>query len=170
MSATSRKSPRKTCFGAVLRADTRLVMLGSLPGERSLAARQYYAHPQNRFWHLIGRVVDIDLIPLEYEDRLSALLDAGVGLWDTIASATRDGSLDTAIRSAEHSPLADLLTACPSLRAVGFNGKKAWKVGEPQLRGAGPALIALPSSSPAYAAMPLSQKQRQWDALRKFLD
>ncbi len=163
-------SPRKACFGAVLRADTQLVILGSLPGERSLAERQYYAHPQNRFWQLVGNVLGKDLVSLDYPARLAALLDHGIGLWDTIASARREGSLDTAIREAENSPLTDLLTACPGLRAVAFNGQKAWKVGEPQLRGRGPVLVALPSSSPAFAAMPLAEKQRRWNELAKFLD
>tara|TARA_E500000305_G_C3929446_1_gene192066 strand:- start:89 stop:601 length:513 start_codon:yes stop_codon:yes gene_type:complete len=169
MSATSQKNLRKACFGAVLRADTKLVILGSLPGERSLAERRYYAHPQNRFWYLIGNVIGRDLVSLEYEARLATLLDHGIGLWDTIASARREGSLDTAIREAEASPLTDLLTTCPTLRVIGFNGKKAWEMGEPQLRGRGPELIALPSSSPAHAAMPLAEKQQRWNELHKFL-
>jgi len=163
-------SLRKACFGAVLRADTRLVILGSLPGERSLALRQYYAHPQNRFWHLVGNVIGTDLVSLNYEARLLALLDSGIGLWDTIASARREGSLDTAIRDAEHSPLTGLVSACPDLRAVGFNGQKAWNTGAAQLQGHGLELIALPSSSPAYAAMKLKHKQQEWNELRKFLN
>jgi hypoxanthine-DNA glycosylase len=140
-----------------------------LPGERSLAEQRYYAHPQNRFWHLIGGVIGQDLQPLPYEDRLAALLEAKVGLWDVVASATRTGSLDAAIREAEHNALADLAASLPHLRAVGFNGGTSAKIGTAQLAHTAFALIPLPSSSPAYASMPLTEKERRWAALREFL-
>ena len=144
-------------------------MLGSLPGEKSLAARRYYAHPQNRFWHLIGKVIDVDLEPLDYDARLAALLEAKVGLWDTVASARRKGSLDASIRDAEPTALADLAASLPDLRAVGFNGRTSAKIGMPQLAHTGLALIPLPSSSPAHASMQLAEKEKLWGALREFL-
>ena len=146
-----------------------MLVLGSLPGEKSLAARQYYAHPQNRFWHLIGGVIGAELVPLGYEARLEALLAAGIGLWDTVASAQRRGSLDAALREPEHNALADLVASLPALRAVGLNGATAARIGTTLLAGSELALIALPSSSPAYAAMPLAEKQRRWSALRTYL-
>lgn len=160
---------RKRSFPPVVAADTRVLVLGSLPGEKSLAALRYYAHPQNRFWHLIGTVIGQDLQPLDYDARLQALLAAGVGLWDTVASAHRAGSLDAAIRDAEHTRLAELVASLPALRAVGFNGGTSARIGMPQLAGSGLALIALPSSSPAYAAMPLAEKEKLWGALGDFL-
>lgn len=144
-------------------------MLGSLPGERSLAERRYYAHPQNRFWHLIGNVIDTPLEPLDYEKRLETLLVHRVGLWDTVASATRSGSLDAAIRDATHNQLADLVGTLPDLRAVGFNGAASAKIGAKLLAGSNLELVPLPSSSPAYAAMKLDEKERRWRELRKFL-
>lgn len=150
-------------------ASTRVLVLGSLPGERSLAASQYYSHPLNRFWHLIGAVIGVDLAALSYDARLAALLGAGVGLWDTVASARREGSLDTAIREAEHNALAELATSLPQLRAVGFNGATATRISTALLADSGLALVPLPSSSPAYAAMPLAEKERRWQELRKFL-
>ena len=146
-----------------------MLILGSLPGERSLAAGQYYAHPQNRFWHLIGGVIGAELVPLPYPKRLEALLAGRVGLWDTLASARREGSLDAAIREPEHNELAELAGSLPGLRAVGMNGATATRIGARLLAGTGLALIALPSSSPAYAAMPLAEKERRWGALRTFL-
>ena len=131
--------------------------------------QRYYAHPQNRFWHLIGKVIAVELEPLAYEARLAALLAARVGLWDTVASAHRVGSLDAAIRDAEHTALADLAASLPDLRAVGFNGKTSAKIGMPQLAGTSLALIALPSSSPAHASMPLAEKEKLWSGLREFL-
>ena len=146
-----------------------MLVLGSLPGEKSLAAGQYYAHPQNRFWHLMSSVVGMDLQPLAYEARLQALLAAGVGLWDTVASAERTGSLDAAIRSPEHNALFDLTASLPALRAVGLNGATASRIGTVLLAQTGLALVPLPSSSPAYAAMKLAEKQRLWLKLREFL-
>ena len=145
------------------------MVLGSLPGEKSLAARRYYAHPQNRFWHLIGNMIDVELEPLDYEDRLAALLKARVGLWDTVASARREGSLDAAIREAKPTALAGLAASLPQLRAVGFNGQTSAKLGMPQLAHTDLALIPLPSSSPALASMPLAEKEKLWGALREFL-
>ena len=161
---------RKRSFPPVVAPDTRVLVLGSLPGERSLAVQRYDAHPQNRFWHLIGKVIEVELELLDYDARLAALLKAKVGLWDTVASATREGSLDASIRDAEHTALADLAASLPELRAVGFNGKTSARIGMPQLAGSGLALIALPSSSPAHAAMPLADKEKLWSRLREFLD
>ena len=160
---------RKASFPPVVAADTRILVLGSLPGEQSLAAQRYYAHPQNRFWHLIGRVIGRELEPLDYEARLAAILTAKIGLWDTVASARRAGSLDAAIREAEHNPLAELAASLPELRAVGFNGKTSAGIGMPQLAHTALALIPLPSSSPAHAAMPLGEKEKLWAALGDFL-
>ena len=160
---------RKSSFPPVVAPDTRVLVLGSLPGERSLAAQRYYAHPQNRFWHLIGKVVGVELEPLDYDGRLAALLAAKVGLWDTVASARRAGSLDAAIREAEHNPLADLARSLPELRAVGFNGQASARIGMPQLAGTDLALIPLPSSSPANASIPLAEKEKLWSRLGDFL-
>ena len=149
--------------------NTRVLVLGSLPGERSLAASQYSAHPQNRFWHLMSGVIGVDLPSLDYEERLGALLAAGVGLWDTVASARRTGSLDAAIREPEHNDLADLAASLPRLRAVGLNGATAARIGTAHLAHTGLPLLALPSSSPAYAAMTLAEKERRWGELAKYL-
>jgi len=146
-----------------------LLVLGSLPGEKSLAVSRYYAHPQNRFWYLIGKVIGAELESLDYEQRLAALLAAKVGLWDTVASAHRPGSLDSAIREAEHNPLAELAASLPELRAVGFNGKTSARIGMAQFADSGLALIPLPSSSPANASVPLAEKENLWSALGEFL-
>ena len=160
---------RKSSFPPVVAPETRLLVLGSLPGERSLAERRYYAHPRNRFWHLMGHVIGNDLESLDYDVRLKTLLANRVGLWDVVASATRHGSLDGAIRDAEHNALADLVATLPTLHAVAFNGGTAARAGMKLLGASGLAMVALPSSSPAFAAMPLVEKEAQWRALREFL-
>lgn len=158
------------CFPPVVRADTRLLVLGSLPGAVSLARQRYYAHPQNLFWRLMSAVIGGDLLPLDYQARLEALLGAGVGLWDTVAAATRQGSLDAAIRLHEASDLAALAATLPQLRAIGFNGATSARIGRRQLGPApGPALIDLPSSSPAYASLSFERKREAWAQLAAYL-
>jgi TDG/mug DNA glycosylase family protein len=158
------------CFPPVTRPDTRLLVLGSLPGAVSLARQCYYAHPQNQFWRLIGAAIGRDLAALDYEARLEALLDAGVGLWDTVAAATREGSLDADIRLHEASDLAALIRDLPELRAIAFNGGTSARIGRKQLGDAPDlALIDLPSSSPAYASLPFEKKKEVWLGLRVWL-
>lgn len=145
------------------------MILGSLPGDASLAAGQYYAHPRNGFWRLIGGVIGRDLVALPYPERLEALKAAGVGLWDVVARAERRGSLDQAIRKAEAADLNRFIEGLPALRAVAFNGGTAARLGR---RGLAPRphidLISLPSSSPAYTR-PLAEKAEAWALLEAFV-
>lgn len=162
----------KCAFPPSIDSYTRLLVLGSLPGAASLAAGQYYANPANQFWRLIGGVIDRDLVPLDYPDRLARLRAQGVGLWDMIRSARRAGSLDSAIRDIEPSDLPALTSGLPHLRAIAFNGAKAASIGILQMRGAGRGdldQIALPSSSAAYCTISLEAKQVQWDRLKSYL-
>lgn len=145
-----------------------MLVLGSLPGERSLAEGRYYAHPQNQFWRLIGTAIGRDLAALPYEDRLAALLARGVGLWDVVAKARREGSSDAAIRDAHANDLVTLVETLPRLRAVAFNGGTAATIGRPLLAGRGLALIPLPSSS-ALHTVGVAAKQPMWNALAEWL-
>jgi hypoxanthine-DNA glycosylase len=161
---------RKSSFAPVVDAQTRLLVLGSLPGERSLARAQYYAHPQNRFWVLMGAVVGFDLTVLDYEQRLQRLLACQVGLWDVVASAQRKGSLDSQIRDHVHNDIVGLVQSLPQLQVVAFNGGIAARHGLRQL-----GLLAdrystllLPSSSPAYT-LPLQHKLEAWRVLERFV-
>lgn len=153
----------------IARPDARLFILGSLPGDASLAARRYYAHPRNQFWLLLGCAFGEDLNGLPYEQRLERLADHRIGLWDVVASASRQGSLDQAIREAEHNPIDQLLHDFPDLTAVAFNGAKAAAIGR-ALIGATPrvSLIDLPSSSPAHTRA-FADKAQAWSVLRQFI-
>jgi hypoxanthine-DNA glycosylase len=154
----------------IARADARLFVLGSLPGDASLAARQYYAHPTNQFWKLLGGAVGEDLHSLTYDARLERLAEQRVGLWDVIASASRPGSLDQAIRLAEHNQVEHLLRDFPELRAIAFNGSTAASVGRRLIGIAGShvTLIDLPSSSAANTR-PFAEKAAAWRRLREFV-
>ena len=155
----------KRAFDPVVDAQTRLLILGSLPGDASLKAGQYYGHPRNGFWRLLGGVIGVDLVAVPYAQRLEALKAAGVGLWDVIASADRPGSLDAAIRNAEAADLNRLIDSLPLLRAVAFNGATAARLGRRILSPrSGLDLIDLPSSSPAYTR-PLAEKAAVWALL-----
>jgi TDG/mug DNA glycosylase family protein len=162
--------PLHHAFDMVADARTRLLVLGSLPGQKSLAERHYYANPANQFWRLLGPVIGTDLVPMAYEDRLAALLDAGIGLWDVIGTARRFGSLDSALRDADERDLAGAIQDLPALRAMAFNGAAAYKIGVRQLGDRpGLDLIALPSSSGAHA-VGIAAKQPAWDRLSGYLD
>lgn len=158
----------KRGFPPVVDANTRVLVLGSLPGEASLAVSQYYGNPRNAFWRLMEGVIDTPLVPLAYDARLMTLLAHGVGLWDVIAEAQRAGSLDAAIRDPAANDLLALSETLPALRCVAFNGGTAAKLGA-KLIGERVPTIALPSSSPAYAAMSYEHKAEAWSALKPFV-
>jgi hypoxanthine-DNA glycosylase len=158
----------KRCFAPVVDARTRILVLGSLPGERSLVQQQYYANRQNRFWALMSAVTQVDLVPLAYEARLAALLAHGIGLWDVVAQARREGSLDSQIRGQVGNDLAGLVERLPQLRTIAFNGGTAARLGAKALGALAQRyrILALPSSSPAYTA-PYAEKLLAWHSLRE---
>ena len=162
---------RKKSFPPVVDGNTRVLILGSLPGEASLAAGQYYANPRNAFWRLLETVLDAPLVTLAYEDRLATLQLRGVGLWDVVAEAERRGSLDAAILNSSANDLLALVETLPALRAVAFNGGTAAKLGSRLLAPVANrmALIALPSSSPAHAARSFQDKALAWSVLKNWL-
>lgn len=159
----------KRSFAPVANADARVLILGSLPGEMSLARSQYYAHPRNQFWRLMEPIIDARLIDVAYEVRLATLMSAGVALWDVVHSARRSGSLDSAIRDCRPNALQELIGKLPSLRAIAFNGGKASDLGRRELgEPDNLELLLLPSTSPANTA-PFDGKQAQWNRIARFL-
>ncbi len=161
---------RKRSFPPVANEHVRLLILGSLPGEVSLAYSQYYAHPQNRFWSLMSDVIGVDLRALDYARCLQTLLAHGVGLWDVVAEASRHGSLDSRIRDHAHNDLVSLLDTLPELKAIAFNGGTAARLGLKALAEYAERyqIIKLPSSSPAYT-LPYAEKLSAWHSLRPIL-
>jgi hypoxanthine-DNA glycosylase len=157
-------SPLLIGLAPVIAADTRILILGSFPGAQSLAAQQYYAHPRNQFWKLVGALVDEDLYHLPYDERLPRLLAHRFGLWDVLAACEREGSLDSAIRKPAANDFDRLRHLCPQLETVGFNGQASGKFA-PQFAEAGYRTMVLPSSSPAHMAMTFEQKLAVWRRL-----
>jgi TDG/mug DNA glycosylase family protein len=153
--------PLLSGLAPVLDRGTRILLLGSFPGAASLAAQQYYGHPRNQFWKLLSAVLNIDLAAMPYPQRLKALLAHHIGVWDVIAACERSGSLDSAIRNAQHNDFASLKKRCPDLKRVCFNGKTSGKL-EAAFAEAGFETLVLPSSSPANATWSFEQKLAVW--------
>jgi hypoxanthine-DNA glycosylase len=149
----------------VFDARARLLVLGSFPGAASLQAAQYYAHPRNAFWPLMGALLgDAGLSALPYAQRLDALRRHRVALWDAVAACRREGSLDTAIEDAEPSDLPHLVARLPQLRAIACNGSLAHRQASLALGDPGVPVLRLPSTSPAHAGRSLADKIDAWRA------
>ena len=150
-------------FGPVADRRSRVLILGTMPGVASLAARQYYAHPRNVFWDIMGDLFGAGR-DLPYRRRLAVLRRAGVALWDVVAECERPGSLDAAIRHERANDLAGLLRRCPRIEAVLFNGQPAARLFRRHVRDLPRPLrlLILPSTSPAHAARSRAQKRRAW--------
>ncbi len=156
------------CLPPVADKNSRVLILGSMPGVASLRAQQYYAHPQNAFWPIMGDLVGASPA-LPYPRRLAALRRAKIAVWDVLACCFREGSLDSAIVGEEVNDLAGFLAAHPRIERVYFNGAKA---ADSFRRGvdlaALPRSIAthrLPSTSPAHAGMSRDKKLAAWRAV-----
>ena len=164
-------SPLCRSFAPACAADARVLVLGSMPGAASLAAAEYYAHPRNAFWPIMGALFGTGP-ELPYRERLQGLNAAGVALWDVIASCARAGSLDSAITPASvvANDFAQLFRDCPRIGHVFFNGAAAEAAFHRHVRGrvALPALhfTRLPSTSPAHAARNFAAKLEAWQAVK----
>jgi len=162
------------CFAAIARRDAETLVLGSLPGRKSLEMQQYYAHPQNAFWKLIAAIFGTDG-SLSYRRRVKVLTTNRIALWDVLAAAERPGSLDSSIvhASALANDFAAFFRAHPRIRHVYFNGRKAEQL---YRRFALPKIGAefshlryecLPSTSPAHAGMSFAKKLGRWRRIKE---
>ena len=171
-------APLCTSFPPILPRRPLLLVLGSMPGARSLAEQRYYAHPQNLFWRAMAAICDLD--PAQpYARRVATLRASGIAVWDVLKYCERPGSLDGAIVRESEVPneIAGLLRERASLRAVAFNGGKARDAFRrhvlPDLADDvrdRVAFEAMPSTSPAYAALDASRKLADWARLRRYVE
>ena len=145
----------------IVSPSARLLVLGSFPGAASLAAQQYYAHPRNAFWPIVGALWGIDLGARPYAQRVAEARRRGLAVWDVYAACRREGSLDSAIEAAEPNDLAGLVERLPKLQAIAHNGgesARAMRI----TRALGLPVFQLPSTSPANASWTFLRKLAAW--------
>jgi hypoxanthine-DNA glycosylase len=147
-----------------------------MPGVASLEAVQYYAHPRNAFWPIIGELFGIDPAQ-DYESRIGQLEKLPLVLWDTLQACHRPGSLDSNIDagSVRANDFPELLSRFPEIRAILFNGATSEKYFKQLVVPKLPEslkieLIKMPSTSPAHAGMRFEQKLEAWRRLLDFID
>ena len=175
-----RRVPPVACesFAPIVGRAPRVLVLGSMPGARSLAEQRYYANPHNLFWRFVGELCGID-VAMTYERRIAALAKCGIALWDVLERCERSGSLDGGIVRGTEVPndVAGLLRRHRTIRAVALNGSKAaqafervtWPVLGEATR-ARLAVLKLPSTSPANASIPVETKRCAWRAIARYLE
>ncbi|HKL50693.1 MAG TPA: DNA-deoxyinosine glycosylase [Wenzhouxiangellaceae bacterium] len=177
MQNENQDNPLLTGLAPVYAESARVLVLGSMPGARSLQARAYYAHPRNAFWPIMAEILGMPP-SLPYEQRIERLRKNGVALWDVIGKCRRSGSLDQKVEpdSIEVNDFGWLFQACPDLSLLAFNGRLAEKSFRRYVVQGLPARfgkidqVCLPSTSPAHAALRFEQKRDAWaGALRPAL-
>ena len=150
---------------------SKILILGSMPGGKSLAEQQYYAHPQNRFWKVMSELCNYDLVPIGYNERLKKLLENGIALWDTIGNCEREGSLDSDIKKEKPNDIPRLLKEYPNIKRICLNGNKSYSAFKKYF----PEILAdehyniyrLPSSSPANAKFRMEDLLMAWQVIIK---
>ena len=157
----------KTSFAPIANGKTRILILGSLPGDKSLEFQQYYAHPRNRFWRVLAEITDSDF-PNNYEEKINLLQQNKIGLWDVVNNAKRVGSLDTNILDEVPNDLDEFILNHPQLEIIVFNGTKSQKLFDKYfMRKTELKYIALPSTSPANAAFTFEKLCGKWGEIFK---
>jgi hypoxanthine-DNA glycosylase len=163
-------APAKRSFPPVIDGRARALVLGTLPGEESLRRRQYYAHPRNLFWPIVFALFDATP-PTDYAERLAFVAAQGIALWDVCELGEREKSADTTIRRERPNAIDRLLNEHPLIRTVAFNGTGARRLYERHFaRRPDLVYLALPSTSPAHAAIDFAGKLQRWVALREALE
>ena len=148
-------------FEPVVGPASRLLVLGSFPGEASLKAGRYYAHPRNQFWPILAQVLGQPLLDWPFERRYQAVIAAGLGIWDVYAACEREGSLDTSIRNAERNDFGLVRRECPGLVAIAHNGGESFRHAK-YTQALGLPVHKLPSTSPANASWSFDRKLAAW--------
>ncbi len=162
--------PRATGFAPIEDASATVLILGSMPGKASLAAGEYYAHPRNHFWPIMGALVGAHP-GLSYEERLRMLKASGIALWDVLKSCVRNGSLDAHIEEASVIPndFNAFFLRHPDIACLFFNGAKAEQCFrrhvQPLLESRPLQYRRLPSTSPANAGPSYEKKRDVWRAV-----
>ncbi len=156
---------RISSFAPIVTKESKILILGSVPGMQSLEKQQYYGHPQNKFWQIMFALFNEEF-STDYEARISLLNINLIALWDTIESCERKGSLDSDIKNEEVNKISELLETHSNISAIFCNGQKSYKNLEKIFNKNFPMLVfAMPSTSPAYAGMPFEKKLEAWSVI-----
>lgn len=158
-------------FPPIVSAACRVIVLGSMPGVASLRAQQYYAHPRNAFWPILGALWGVNVADATYEARVALALSHRIAIWDVAEACEREGSSDSAMRNSTINDFAGFFAAYPEIHSIFFNGRQAMTL---FARLAGDAAgdrrrVLLPSTSPAHV-IPFQEKLAAWRTLRSYLD
>lgn len=155
-------------FNSSIDNNSKILILGSMPGIKSLEEQQYYAHPQNRFWKVMGTICnEPKLHEFDYETKLKSLLKNNIALWDTIKSCKREGSLDSDIQNETPNDIRKLLKQYPNIKTICLNGNKSYSAFKKYF----PDLLdkyicyKMPSTSPANARYSLSILIKEWSKI-----
>lgn len=149
-------------FSPIIKKDSKILILGSIPGVKSLEMQQYYAHPQNKFWKIICEIFNEEFTT-NYQQRIEILKKHHIALWDVIDTCERKGSLDSEIRNEEANKIEELLQNFPNIKAIFCNGQKSHKNLQKILgKKFRMPIIVLPSTSPAYAGLSYFDKLKSW--------
>jgi double-stranded uracil-DNA glycosylase len=156
-----------TGFRAESDTTARVLIIGSMPGQRSLNENRYYAHPRNTFWKIMGELFDAGP-EHTYLERLAQLRKQRIALWDVLQQCERQGSLDSAIRpdAAVVNDFANFFKRHNKIHSIFFNGKKAYEIYTKHYPDDPHRLIPLPSTSPANAAISFAEKLECWSVVR----
>ena len=149
-------------FPPIIDKESKILILGSIPGVKSLEMQQYYAHPQNKFWKIIFELFN-EKFTTDYKERIEILEKHHIALWDVIDTCERKGSLDSEIRNEEANKIEELLQNFPNIKAIFCNGQKSHKNLQKILgKKFRLPIIVLPSTSPAYAGLSYFDKLKSW--------
>lgn len=152
----------KTSFDPISDSETTILILGTMPGDKSLKIGEYYGHNRNRFWKILAAITNNHL-PIMYDDKKALLVKTKIGLWDVARKVNRKGSLDSAIKSEEPNDLNDFITRHKNLKIIGFNGTKSQALHDKYFdRKSWIKYILLPSTSPANTGIDFDSICEQW--------
>jgi hypoxanthine-DNA glycosylase len=160
----------KRSFPPIVDRRSRVLVLGSLPGEESLRRSEYYAHPRNLFWPILAALFDTP-VPERYADRLALAARHRIALWDVVGLGERHASSDATIRLHRPNAIDRLLDEHREIRGLAFNGGTALRLFDRHFtRRPGLGYLALPSTSPAHASLGFAEKLARWQPLRDLAD
>ena len=153
-------------FAPFIDENSRLLILGTMPGIKSLEKQQYYAHERNAFWPLLFAIFRSPYTT-DYQQKIKLLYDNNIALWDTLKYCFREGSLDSDIQMAEPNNIDGLLKIYPKIKSIVFNGKYAEKFYKKHQKISSEIkYLSMPSTSPANARLSFEQKLQIWSAIK----